>query len=107
MAKRRQSTLDLNFDSLTDTITNLCGGLILLVVLVAGVSRSKQSGVTALPPPENKVGAESPMDELIDQIQIMQAEAQQIHHDVQRVESELPQLEDEIEQLRRKSEGSS
>src|SRR4051794_24932225 len=51
MAKRRMSQIELNFDSMTDLITNLAGGLILLVLLLLGVTREAVSQSKPAPPP--------------------------------------------------------
>jgi chromosome segregation ATPase len=101
MARRRDSTLELNFDSLTDTITNLCGGLILLVMLVTGASQPKKEGVTELPPPENKVGSDSRVDQLLNDLHTINAHVEQVEQDTARVEARLPEIEEEIEELSR------
>jgi predicted ATP-grasp superfamily ATP-dependent carboligase len=103
MPGRRQTTLELNFDSLTDTITNLCGGLILIVVLVVTISHPKKSGTPNLPPPDNKLGAESAIDKLLDRIQTMSVDAQQVQQQIQGVEARLPEIEEQIEQLKQQA----
>lgn len=103
MAARRNTTLELNFDSLTDTITNLCGGLILLVMLVIGASHPKLEGRDELPPPEGKVGGDSRIDQLLEHLQVISGQVEQVQQDTQRAESRLPDLEKEIEELTRKA----
>jgi hypothetical protein len=107
MPARRNTTLELNFDSLTDTITNLCGGLILLVMLVVGGSHPKLEGQDDLPPPEQKVGGDSHIDQLLRQMQAISAQLDQVQQETQRAESRLPDLEREIEELNRKSNEKS
>jgi hypothetical protein len=107
MAKRRDSTLELNFDSLTDTITNLCGGLILLVMLVVSASHPKLEGQDDLLPPERKVGGDSRIDQLLDQLHAISGHVEQVQKDTQQAESRLPEFEKEIEELSRQSNDKS
>jgi hypothetical protein len=102
MNSRRESGIDVNFDSLTDVVTNLVGGLILLIIVVIGATTPRISGVRTLPPPDNKAGAEHPIDQLLDRIRAMQDEVQLIEQDIVQVEDELPQLAMELEDLKKK-----
>lgn len=104
---RRRNALDINFDSLTDTITNLCGGMILLVMLVTFASQPKIAGVKDLPPPENKIGAKSRVDVLLDNIQTLNIATLKVEQQTAEIEARLPELEEEIDQLDRKLQGDN
>lgn len=102
MAARRGEGLELNFDSLTDVITNLVGGLIMLIVLVVGATQAKVAGMLAPPPPDNKVGGETPMDLLLNKIHAMDEALQQVEREAQRIEERLPDIAGEIQDLQQK-----
>lgn len=59
MAQRRVGEVSLTFDSMTDLVTNLAGGLILLVLLLAGLTRGSARQARGGPEaPESEVLAE-------------------------------------------------
>ena len=103
MSRRRQSRAELNFDGLTDSVTNLVGSLILLVVLVIAVTAPKQIGERTPPPPDNTAGDEQPIDGLLETIRLMRAELSDIEQEVQRIEARIPSIGDEIEELKQLS----
>ena len=100
MNHRNRSHLDLSFDSLTDVVTNLVGGLILLIVVVMGMTTPRIGGVRALPPPDNQPGAEQPMNELLDRIRALQESLRVVEQDITQVEARLPELSDELGELK-------
>lgn len=99
MARRRHSRLELNFDGLTDSVTNLVGSLILLVGLVIAVTTPKSIGERTPPPPDNRAGEEQPIDGLLETIRQLRAELDQIEQEVQRVETRIPSIAEEIQEL--------
>ena len=103
MAQRRAG-VELNFDGLTDSVTNLVGSLILLVVLVVAVTGPKVAGIEELPPPDNEPGAEQEVDLLLEQIRVLKLEVQTVDRDIQGMEARLPEIAAELDELRRQSE---
>jgi hypothetical protein len=99
--RRHNSGLNVNFDGLTDSVTNLVGSLILLVVLVVAITQPKRLGVSDLPPPDRKIGAQQPIDTLLEGIRLTRDETQDVESDIERYELRLPEIADEINQLRR------
>jgi hypothetical protein len=103
VAARRGEELELTFDSLTDVITNLVGGLIMLIVLVVGATQAKSGGVPYLPSADNKVGGEQPMDQLLNKIHAMSEEVQQLEKALADSEARLPKIAEEIQELKQKA----
>jgi TolA-binding protein len=87
-ARRRNESLDLNFDGLTDAVTNLAGSLILLVLLVMGLTAPRSPG--AMPKPH--VHQEKSVDEL-------QRRAAELAITLQGTSEQVRQLETEVEAL--------
>ncbi len=104
MNQRNRSNLDLSFDSLTDVVTNLVGGLILLIIVVLGATTPRISGVPTLPPPENQPGAEQPMDDVLERIRALQESLRVVDQDITQVEARLPEVSDELEELKHQIE---
>lgn len=100
MPVSRRGGIDFNFDGLTDSVTNLVGGLILLVVMVIGATQPKTSGVDHLPAPDNVVGEEQRMDPLLDQISALRTDADNVEQEILRIEARLPEIERELEELK-------
>lgn len=90
MAARRSSELDLCFDSMTDLITNLAGGLILIVLLVLGLTQPA--------PPPGSVSVR----QLYDQANEIQLEAEHLNQQLRQSEQQLDVLRQETEDLERK-----
>jgi len=106
MGKRRDTSLEINFDGLTDTITNLVGSLILLVVLVIAATRPKVRGLAELPAPDKSVGAERAIDPLLEELSRMRTQIEGVDGEIQRMEARVPELAGEIRQLRADGEAS-
>lgn len=90
---------ELNFDGLTDAVTNLVGALILLVVLVIAVTGPKQLGVEELPPPENTAGESRAIDQLLARMQQLRVHLTEVERDITTLEARVPDLESEIAAL--------
>lgn len=110
MARRRRTELDLNFDSLTDLVTNLAGGFILLVLLLMGVTRpaSSQNEAPSPPPPpkESNQGdlEQKSMAPLLARVNQLKAQVRGVDQEIDKVKADLPALKDEVEALIRKAE---
>lgn len=99
----RNSQVELNFDGLTDSVTNLVGTLILLVVLVMGLS--KKSG-GARPDPTSD--APRPIEELIGRVESLRAELAAIDREISDIEQvRLPELRKQISDLNSKAREAS
>jgi hypothetical protein len=103
MSRRQKPRVELNFDGLTDSIMNLAGSLILLVVLVFAITKAKESGEEQPPPPDNKVGGELSISPLMERLQSVNSGLTGVEQEVQRIEARLPELAADIEELRRRS----
>lgn len=104
-ARKRNSELQLNFDGLTDSVTNLVGDLILLVVLLIGVTKEAVRAPAeslSIETGENKKAPKSIVP-LLDRINLLQSELQQVHREVAQLEGRLPDLRAEVEQLLRQA----
>lgn len=99
MARRRRNDVDFNFDGLTDSITNLAGSLVLLVVLVFAITKPKERGMEEAPLANNTVGAETPMDALVERIAALKSDAAALARDTDAIGSRLPDLAGEVESL--------
>jgi hypothetical protein len=102
MAVVRRGSSEFNFDGLTDSVTNLVGGLILLVVMVIGATQPKQSGVDHLPAPDNVVGEEQKMDPLLDQISALKTDTEGVEQEILCIEARLPEIQKELDELKEK-----
>ena len=87
MARRRRSELELCFDSMSDLITNLAGGLVLIALLVLGVTQPSR------PPPGQSI---RPLYTLANDIEL---EARRSSVQLQRTEQLLADLASETEAL--------
>ncbi|MCA9124141.1 MAG: hypothetical protein H6822_30410 [Planctomycetaceae bacterium] len=71
---RNNESVNVNFDGLTDSVTNLVGALILLVVLLVGITtKAVQKAPTPASVGESQAG-QLPVDELLEQVVILQAQ---------------------------------
>ncbi len=102
MASHRLSHIELNFDGLTDAITNLTGSLVLLVVLMFAMTTPKEQGFEEPRFPEPQIGEAISMVPLVEKLQIMRAEIEQLAQQTQQIEDRLPELTIEIKQLEEK-----
>ena len=98
-ARSPSSPVGFNFDGLTDCITNLAGSLILLVVIVFALTVPKETGSDQPDFPSNKVGAEVPMQPLVDKIQVLRSDTERLTQKAQQIEESIPKLTAEIEEL--------
>jgi hypothetical protein len=108
MASRRKNTIDLNFDSITDLITNLAGGLILVVLLLIGVtkdaaSQTKSPPNTPEPGGQANAGTKSAR-EVLQRINDLKFEVKAVEDGIRKLEAPLRQARDEAEELLRKVE---
>ena len=87
----------INFDPLTDTITNLAGALVLVVVLVLAMSRASPIGYPPLPPPDDP--RERPVEPLLVQMEMIWAATRQTTARVQALQAGLEQLEPRVQRL--------
>lgn len=94
----RRSRANLNFDGLTDAVTNLTGAMILLVVLLLGITREAQPESEGGPPPQPVVEV-VPIDPLMQQAKLLKAQIQAIEAQIETIEREIPALEDEVKRL--------
>lgn len=85
---RRSEGLELNFDGLTDAVTNLVGALLLLVVLVLGLSRPKTS--------DSAVGGQTAAEQQLD---VLRNEIRDLHGQVDAIEPQLRQLRERAKAL--------
>ena len=83
----------MNFDSLTDTVTNLAGTLILVVVLVMAITSPARRG-SDRPPAEGK-----PIGPLVKQLALIQRETQQVDEQIRRLQGDLAGLQERVKGL--------
>lgn len=101
--------MELNFDGLTDAITNLAGALILLVVLLIGLTRSvveepeEVVGATpaAEPPPAvEQAAGDRTLESLLETVQTLRARIAHIDREIKDIEEQrLPELRQRAEKL--------
>lgn len=101
MARRNRSGgLELNFDGLADSVTNLVGALILLVVMIIGVS--KDAVMHADPPPAAPPGKEAgdrPLLPLKQRIALLESEISHVDASIEQLKGRLAPLKQDVEQL--------
>jgi peptidoglycan hydrolase CwlO-like protein len=100
MKPHREPGLNVNFDSLNDVVTNLVGGLILLIVVVIGATTARIGGARTPSRSESRAGEEQPIDQLLERIRVMQEAVQSVEQDILEVQEKLPELAAELEQLK-------
>jgi hypothetical protein len=86
VARRRDSDVELSFDSMTDLVTNLAGGLILVVLLLMGMTRNAQPVVE---------------DKSVRQLYEL---ANELRAEIQAVDQHLRRSEEEVDMIRREVE---
>ena len=96
---RGESLIHLNFDSLTDTITNLAGTLILVVVLVLGVSSP------AMRLAGRMAHGRRSIEPLLQRAAQLQQETRQLGDEIRDQEGRLTRLRETIERLRKELRG--
>jgi hypothetical protein len=101
---RRNDELEINFDGLTDSVTNLVGALILLVVLIVGVTKALPTANTP-PPPIAPQGWELPaetrtIEELQRKVNLLTAHVARLDQEINQYEQSIvPNLEKQVEEL--------
>jgi hypothetical protein len=107
MAQRRVSQVDLCFDSMTDLITNLAGGLVLVVLLLLGLTqetRKVEAKAEFAAPKKTAAGGKS-LRPLETQAVALRAEIARIEQDIKMLEeTRLPELEKEVAELVRRAQ---
>lgn len=103
---RRKSPVEWNFDGLTDSITNLAGSLVLLVVLVFAVTKPRQAGLEEPSLPEKTVGAETPIEDLVHQIHSLRTEVEEVNGQTEQIEARLPAIAADVEALEKRGKQS-
>lgn len=102
MAQRRASQLELCFDSMTDLITNLAGGLVLVVLLLLGMTQEsksvEQQAEFAAPKKKSEGGAKS-IQPLEFRSQALRAEIAAVEKNMSTLEAKLPKLQQDVEDL--------
>jgi hypothetical protein len=98
MARRQRSfQIELNFDGLTDSITNLVGALIVLVLILLGIMNSPRLLDVQREKAAGEAAAEAEsVDDLLQEMQLLQARLALINSQMNAVESELPELKEKI-----------
>lgn len=106
MGKRRNSEVELCFDSMTDLITNLAGGLVLIVLLLLGITRDAPPPVPEKPKPVAKVGTkteEKSIRPLQDRLNQLRIELDAANKDMQVMDNKIPELRREVDELLKQS----
>ena len=98
---RRGEQIELNFDGLADTVTNLVGALILLLVLIIGItSEAASQGEPAKPePPPTQDAGDRSIASLQQRIALLQTQLREVDRDVSQAKTRLAEAQDEVEQL--------
>ena len=96
--ERRSQPTTVNFDGLTDVVTNLAGTLILLVVLLLGLTTEARPRLPAGGPAGEKTAR--PIEPLLRQIQVVELEIQSVDGQIRLIEQGVGELESRVESLR-------
>ncbi len=104
MPRPRTSQLELNFDGLADSVTNLVGALILLIVLLIGVT---QRAVIAPPPgtvrddggAESSDEAETTLAQFLQQVTLLRSRTLQNQHRCESIQQDVSGLKADADQL--------
>ena len=111
MAKRNPAQIELCFDSMTDLITNLAGGLVLVALLLLGMTQEvkhvHQASEFATAKKKQEGGSKS-LSPLERQSEILRAELVAMEKNIASLEAKLPKLQQDVDTLldRAKSGGS-
>lgn len=106
MPRGRTTEIELNFDGLTDSLTNLVGTLILFVFLMFVLTRESSLPQTASGFRDRAGGAHS-IDKLLQRAAQLQSELQVIDQQIEQQATALPQLRHRIEVLVNKTKNPS
>lgn len=105
MARRRSGNPEMNFDGLTDSVTNLVGALILIVIMLIGVTRDVLPESTpAIPQFTLRVEKESleetkTVEELLRRVQYLQSEIDATDQRIKVAEAQVDELQVEAQAL--------
>jgi hypothetical protein len=102
MAKRAPAQVDLCFDSMTDLITNLAGGLVLVVLLLLGMTQDSKK--PERPPefaPEKKQteGGSKSIHPLEVQSQLLRLQIKKLDESIAALDKKMPKLEADVQEL--------
>lgn len=104
MAKRRSSEVVLCFDSMTDLITNLAGGLLLIVLLLLGITRPALSQTPPRPAAKDQRGdGDKSVAPLRERVNLLQREIGEVDKRLKQLNQNLPALKGELEDLLRRA----
>ncbi len=99
MAKAKPTDIiDVNFDGLTDSVTNLVGAIILLVVLIVGVTTN---ALQKAPAPNEAMASQSgefPVDALLQQVVVLQAQIDGADQQVRLVARQVAEIRRQLSQ---------
>ena len=100
-ARRRSEGLELNFDGLTDSVTNLVGALILLVVLILGVTQEAISQPLPTPPKQKgkQSAGEKPISPLESRIVSLEKQIRKADVDVKTLQDKLQDIDRKFKSL--------
>lgn len=103
---RRNERVVLNFDGLTDAVTNLTGTLILLVVLIFGITTEARTPSPPPPPspPAEKTHQGKPIRPLLQKIEILRLQIEQTDQQIRMLGDDLPRLEAQVQELQQKAD---
>ncbi|HUG92361.1 MAG TPA: hypothetical protein VML55_16095 [Planctomycetaceae bacterium] len=103
-ARRREQQFNLNFDGLTDSVTNLVGALILLVLLIIGISREALSEDKPPPSPQPPEIGQKSIIPLQHRVTLLQSQVHAVDVEITALDVRMNTLRDEIDELLRKVE---
>jgi len=96
-AQARSQRVRFNFDSLTDTVTNLTGALILIVVLALGLTgHAPTAGSLG---PDGQLSGGKPIAPLLQQVEQLKLQIIAVDAELRALEKLLPQLQKEVKSL--------
>ncbi len=100
MAQRRVSEFSLNYDSLTDLITNLAGGLIMLVLLLFGLTKGTSEEARARDTQQRTPTAKNDEDATRKAAKL-KAEVRVLEEQGTETDEQLARLQEEVEEIKR------
>ncbi len=98
----------MNFDPMTDTITNVAAAMIRLVILVLLITHAKTPEILLPPGPPTEAGhAGRPVRPLLADIELLKAAIRDVDNKTAALEKELPALRDRVGKLRQAARAKS
>lgn len=97
--RRRGSQFRMNFDGLTDAVTNLVGALVLLVVLLIGITERasyRPPTVAAGAAAEGDQTDETQLEDLFRRTEILREQVAQANRRIDRYEAELATIRERV-----------